>query len=84
MAGSAIIVGSPHSQIDLLFSRERWSGAELAQKLEITNEDAKKLLRLFRYEFDKHSMQYVQQPDSLELKGKLLRVEVRATGRDYK
>lgn len=75
---------APHSQIDLLFSRERWSSAELSQKLEINNEDAKNLLRLFRYEFDKHSMQYVQQPASLELREKLLIVEVRATGRDYK
>ena len=75
---------APHSQIDLLFSRERWSSAELSQRLEIDNEDAKNLLRLFRYEFDKHSMQYVQQPVSLELREKLLRVEVRATGMDYK
>lgn len=98
-AGSVAIIGSagswihslfkkmkhaPHSQFDLLFSRDRWSSAELAQKLEISNDDAKNLLRLFKYEFDKSSRQYIQHPESLELREKLSSVEIRDIGKDYR
>lgn len=75
---------TPHSQFDFLFSRDRWSSAELAEKLDISHDDAKNLLMLFKYEYDKSSMQYIQQKESLKQREKLSEVEVRDTGKDYK
>lgn len=75
---------APHSQFDLLFSRGRWSSVELAQKLDIENNEAKNLLKLFRYKFERGSGQYVQQQESLVQREKLSKIEVRNTGKNYK
>ena len=67
----------PHPCFDLIFSRKVWNHFELAKMLDITPDEAKDLIKLFGYKYDPAQMLFVQQPDSLVLKEKLSKIDVR-------
>lgn len=66
----------PQAHFDFLFSKEKWNHHELATYLDISADKAKELLRLFGYQYDKSKCLYVQQPQSLELKERLSKINV--------
>lgn len=66
----------PQTCFDFLFSREKWNAFELAELLEIMPEEAKKLLDVSGYRYDRSIMMYVQQPEALDMKEKLGKVNV--------
>lgn len=66
----------PQSYFDLIFSRREWNHFELAELIEISKDDAKKLLQIFGYKYDRSMRMYVQQNISLELREKLSKTNV--------
>lgn len=66
----------PQSYFDLIYSRDRWNHFELADLLCITSDDSKRLLNSLAYQYDPSVLMFVQQPESLELKDKLTKVNV--------
>ena len=66
----------PQSYFDLVYSRNEWNHNEFAELLDISREDAKHLLKLFGYEYDKYKMMFVQQSISLQLREKLSKINI--------
>lgn len=66
----------PQSYFDLIYSRNEWNHNEFAGLLDISREEAKQLLKLFGYKYDKYKMMFIQQSISLELREKLSKVNV--------
>ena len=66
----------PHFYFDLMYSRQMWNPSELAELLDIGEDDAKKLLISLAYRYDRSKRMYIQGEKSLELKKKLLEVDV--------
>lgn len=67
---------APQNYFDLIYLREKWNHFELAKLLDINSEDAKQLLKIFGYSYDKSMLMFVQQPVSLELREKLSKINV--------
>ena len=66
----------PHTVLDLITSRKQWNHGELADVLDIPEENAKNLLKTFGYIYDRNLMQYVPGEKTEELKEKILSVQV--------
>lgn len=66
----------PHSCFDVVFSRERWNHFELAELLEITPDDAKEILRVAAYHYDRTILMYVQRPEAALVREKILGVKI--------
>lgn len=67
---------SPQSYFDFIFSRNKWNHFELAEHLDINYEDAKQLLKILGYTYDRSKMIYNKQPCSDELREKLSKINV--------
>ena len=67
---------TPHVCFDIVFSRKAWNHVELGERLELSAEETKNLLRLCGYEYDRKRMQYVQTERVNELKDKLKNVQI--------
>lgn len=67
---------TPHVCFDIVFSRKAWNHMELGERLELSAEETKNLLRLCGYEYDRKWMQYVQTERANELKDKLKGVQI--------
>lgn len=67
---------TPHVCFDIVFSRKSWNPVELGEWLELSAEEAKNLLRLCGYEYDRKRTQYIQTERVDELKDKLERVQI--------
>lgn len=68
---------TPQVCFDIIFSRNQWNHFELAGLLDVPEEKAKELLKLFGYQYDRVQMQYIQGEQTLEIKQKLLSIETR-------
>lgn len=66
----------PQSYFDLIFSRVKWNHFELAELIGVNSQDAKQILKIFGYKYDKSKLLYIQQPISIELREKLSKVNV--------
>lgn len=64
----------PPAIFDFILSRDRWNHSELAEIMELDKEDAKKLLKVFGFKWDKSSRQYIQGPNTKEIVKKLSEV----------
>lgn len=62
---------SPGSVFSLVASRPRWTAADLAQTAGLTLDDAKGLLGMCGYEYDRHMQMYQETPESDERIAKL-------------
>ena len=67
---------TPHVCFDIVFSRKSWNHVELGERLELSAEEAKNLLRLCGYEYDRKRMQYIQTARSDDLKDKLKSIQI--------
>lgn len=61
----------PQTCFDIMFSRKRWSAAELSSLLELDVEKVKELLKLCDYHYDRTAKQYVQGQHTSEIIEKL-------------
>lgn len=68
---------APQVCFDIIFSRKQWNHFELAGLLDVPEEKAKELLKLFGYQYDRVQMQYIQGEQTSEIKQKLLSIETR-------
>lgn len=67
---------TPHVCFDIVFSRKAWNHVELGERLELSAEETKNLLRLCGYEYDRKRMQYIQTERSDDLKDKLKNIQI--------
>lgn len=66
----------PQAYFDLIFSKNEWNHNELAGLLDITSEEAKQLIKIFGYKYNRNKMMFIKQPISEELRIKLSQINV--------
>ncbi len=67
---------APHTVMDIILSRKQWNHKELADILDVPEENTKYLLKAFGYCYDNKLMQYVPSEKTEELIEKISSVQV--------
>lgn len=65
----------PQTIFDVVYLKKQWSHHELAEKIDVTPDEAKNTLRLFGYKYNQKKMMYIAQPEAEQIKTKLLDIK---------